>query len=171
MGLDRRSCKGWSLLRTLRLDFKRLASRKGPRFCTCGTGLSSVCRQAQAAYSNAIQENLKATTGSSSCHPFLSLPQPTPLGIDRIRARGRRPHQHIALTRNRIRALLKLEHFRTAIFVDNNRFHLSSPGSARKVSEQLSEESRRFSRTPAWASRSLAPTPILISLAIKPEAA
>ena len=51
----------------------------------------------------------------------------TALIVDRIHARGRNPYQHLAPARNRVRVLFPLEYFRSAIFVDDNCFHLLSP--------------------------------------------
>ena len=47
--------------------------------------------------------------------------------VDRIHACGRDPHQHLARTGDRVRILLELQHLRTAILVDNDSLHISSP--------------------------------------------
>jgi len=53
-----------------------------------------------------------------------------PLVVDRIDAAGSDPYEHFAWPRHWIRALLELQHFRTAILVDNDRFHNSILGNA-----------------------------------------
>jgi hypothetical protein len=63
-----------------------------------------------------------------------SLTRHAPLVVDRIHARGGDAHQHLSRTRNRVRVVLELLYFWTAVLMDNNRLYDLSPHTIRKQS-------------------------------------